>query len=74
MESIRIEIINPKARKLLQNLEDLNLIKMSEREDKKKELKELLNKLRSKSSDAPTYEEIIKEVEVVRESRYEKKN
>jgi len=74
MESIKIEIINPKVRKLLQSLETLNLIKILEQTDKRKDFKELLNKLRSKSVDSPTYEEILKEVEVVRESRYEEKS
>jgi len=37
-----------------------------------KERKELLDKLRMKSADAPSLDEITKEVEAVRKSRYEK--
>ena len=74
MESIRIEILNPKARKLLKNLAELKLIKISDLSDRKSEFKKLLNRLRSKSDTAPSIEEITKEVEAVRKSRYEKKS
>ena len=73
MESIRIEILNPKARKLLKNLAELKLIKISNTSDRKDEFKRLLEKLRSKSDKAPSIEEINNEVRDVRKSRYEKK-
>lgn len=63
MESIRIEILNPKARKLLKNLAELKLIKISDLSDRKSEFKKLLNRLRAKSDTAPSIEEITKEVE-----------
>lgn len=56
METFQIDILNPKAKKLLKDLADLNLIK----------------KFRSKSPDGLSLEEIAKEVEDVRKSRYGK--
>lgn len=74
MDSIRIEILNPKARKLLKNLAELKLIKISDLSDRKSEFKKLLYKLRAKSDNAPSLDEIEKEVEAVRKARYEKGN
>jgi len=74
MESIRIEILNPKARKLLRNLADLKLIKISDSSDRKNEFKKLLDRLRSKSEKAPSIEEITNEVEAVRKARYKKES
>lgn len=71
MESIRIEIINPKAKSLIKNLVDMDLIRIK-KEKRKSEFTELLNKLRKRSDKAPTLEEITKEVELVRKTRYEK--
>lgn len=68
--SIRIDILNPKAVKLLKSLADLELIAI--RENSKKGFSEILKKLRSKSEIAPELEEITKEVEKVRAKRYEK--
>lgn len=69
METIRIDILNPKAKELLKNLADLNLIKINR---EKSDFTALLKKLRSKSEDAPTIDEITQEVEAVRRARYEK--
>ena len=74
MESIKIEILNPKARKLLQNLAELNLIKISDPSDRKDEFKKLLTRLRLNSQNTPSIEEITKEVEAVRKEKNEKKN
>ena len=71
METIRIDIINPKAKKLLKDLADLNLIKIN-KEKYKSDFSTLLKKLRSKSNDEISLDEITKEVEQVRKSRYEK--
>lgn len=71
MESIKVEIINPKAKRLLRNLADIGLIKITE-EETKSDLSEILDKLRSKSENAPSLEEITKEVESVRKDRHEK--
>ena len=71
MESLRIEILNPKAKSLIKSLADMNLIRI--KKDKgKSEFTELLTKLRKRSNNAPSLEEITKEVESVRKARYEK--
>lgn len=67
METIRIDIINPKAKKLLKDLADLNLIKIN-----KSDFPGLLKRLREKSKEVISMDEITKEVEQVRKSRYEK--
>jgi len=71
MESLRIEIVNPKAKNLIKNLAEMDLIRIK-KEKKKSEFTELLARLRKHSDDAPSLEEITKEVESVRKSRYEK--
>jgi hypothetical protein len=71
MQTIKIDIVNPKAMSILQNLADLNLIKLK-KSKMKSEFIELLNKLRFNTFDAPTLEEITAEVEAVRKQRYEK--
>lgn len=70
METLRIEIVNPKAKRLLQDLADLNLISISKSLDSETDFRELLSKLRSNSDTAPSLEEITKEVENVRAIRY----
>ncbi len=74
MDSIRIEILNPKARKLLKNLAELKLIRISDSPDRKNEFKKLLKNLRAKSDKAPSLDEIAKEVDSVRKERYDKEN
>jgi hypothetical protein len=71
MESIIIEILNPKAKSLLKNLADLNLIKIRKEKDNIA-LTELLTRLRTKSDDSFSLEDISSEVESVREKRYDK--
>ena len=71
METIRIDILNPKAKSLLKDLADLDLIRIK-KEKVKSEFKELLDKLRIDSDSAPTLDEITAEVESVRKARYEK--
>lgn len=71
METLRIDIINPKAKRLIKDLADMNLIKIR-KEKVNPEFTELLDKLRSQSESAPSLDEITKEVESVRASRYEK--
>lgn len=70
MESIRIEIFNPKAKSLLNSLADLNLIRIKKEKDKT-DFAELLEALRINSNDVPSDEEINAEVEAVRKDRYE---
>lgn len=71
METIRIDILNPKAKSLLRDMADLDLIRI--KKDKvKSEFKELLEKFRSSSDEVPSLNEITAEVESVRKARYEK--
>ena len=71
MESLIIEIINPKAKSLIKSLADMDLIRIK-KEKVRYELKDLLDSLRKYSDEAPTLDEITKEVESVRKARYEK--
>lgn len=71
METLRIDIVNPKAKKIIKDLADLNLINIRDK-DPIKSFQGLLNKLRSKTK-AISLEEITKEVELVRAKRYGKK-
>lgn len=70
MESIKVEILNPKARKLLKDLADLDLIAI--RKSTESEFSEVLKKLRSKSKSTLSTEEIVGEVELVRSRRTNK--
>jgi hypothetical protein len=69
METVQIDILNPKAKKLLKNLADLNLIKII-KSQKKSDFSELLNKIRADQKGEISLDEITKEVEAVRKSRY----
>jgi hypothetical protein len=71
METIKVDILNPKAKTILKNLADLNLIRIQSTKIKS-ELKDLLARLRISQDDIPSLEEITSEVELVRKSRYEK--
>jgi hypothetical protein len=71
MNTIQVDILNPKASKLLKKLADMNLILI--RDASNDGFLKLLKKLRSKGKANPiTVEEITKEVELVRASRYAK--
>jgi hypothetical protein len=71
METIRIDILNPKAKSLLKDLADLKLIRI-QKEKTNSDFKELLNKLRINSKETLSLDEITAEVEAVRKARYEK--
>jgi hypothetical protein len=70
MNTMQIDILNPKATKLLKELAALKLISI--RDSKKNGFAVVLKKLRSKAVTAPTLAEITKEVELVRTKRYAK--
>ena len=71
MASLNIEILNPKAKKLLFDLAALKLISIQNTSEDS--FLKLLNKLRAKAKkNPPSMEEITKEVETVRASRYAK--
>ena len=71
MEALTIEILNPKALKLIKGMQDLNLIKVSK--DSPTNFTAFLKKLRRNSSTAPSLEEITKIVEKVRSERHARK-
>lgn len=70
MNTVRVDILNPKAAKLLKNLADMNLIAIHDAS--KNGFAGVLKKLRSKAKSAPSLDEITKEVELVRSKRYAK--
>lgn len=72
METLTIDIVNPKARKLLEDMEDMELITIRQNEAVER-LEKLLGKIRNVPGPSPTYEEITKEVEIVRQQLYEQK-
>ena len=69
MDTISINILNPKVKEILENLESLNLITINR--DDKKQLKDIITRIRKKSTNL-TIDEITKEVEAVRSKRYGK--
>lgn len=71
MEALRIEILNPKALKLIKGMEELKLIKVSD--EPVTDLKAFLKRMRRNAASAPSLDEITKEVELVRAKRYAKK-
>ncbi|KAA8484043.1 hypothetical protein F1649_06765 [Arcticibacter tournemirensis] len=71
MSTIRIEILNPTALKLIEGMQDLNLIKVSVEPESR--LKAYLQKMRRNTVSAPDIDEITSIVEKVRAERYGKK-
>lgn len=67
METIKVDILNPKARKLLNDLADLDLIAI--RRSTNKDFSEVVRKLRSKSKNDLNEDEIAREVETARRYR-----
>lgn len=69
MDSYQIDILNPKATKLLKNLEELKLISIKSSKDDS--FLKVINKIRAKAKNKPiSIQEITKEVELVRAKRY----
>ncbi len=71
MSTITVDILNPKALTLIKGMQDLKLIKVSDEPASK--LKTYLKKMRRKTANSPSLEEITKIVEDVRAKRYAKK-
>jgi len=66
MKSISLQILNPKVIDILQNLSDLNLIRITDNFDERNEkLNDILNELRDNDLDL-SLEDIQKEVKKVR--------
>jgi len=70
METIKVDILNPKAKKLLNDLADLDLIAI--RKSTNKDFSDVVQILRSKSEDDLDEDEIAREVEAVRSARMNK--
>jgi hypothetical protein len=68
VEALEIEILNPKALKLIKGMQDLKLIKV--KEEPASSLKVYLKKMRCNNTTAPKLNEIKKIVEEVRTKRY----
>jgi len=69
MQTYQVNILNPKAAKLLQDLADLDLISIKQTSEDN--FLKVINKLRLKAADhAPSLDEITKEVESARAKRY----
>lgn len=71
METLKVDILNPKAKTILKNLADLKLIRIKSSKVKS-DLKDLLTRLRVNHDEIPSLEEITSEVQLVRKTRYEK--
>jgi len=69
MEALSVEIINPKAKTLLQNLAAMNLIHIKNQPA----LASMLETLRRNEAQIPSLEEVTQEVELVRQARYDRK-
>lgn len=67
MDTLSVDILNPKAKKLLQDLADMELIAI--REASKLNFEKTLDRLRSQEN-PPSLEEITAEVELVRAENY----
>jgi len=65
METISIQINNPKAKQLLKDLAKMNLITIKPQVT----LQSILDKLRANSNEVPSLDEITTEVEQVRKVR-----
>jgi hypothetical protein len=71
MTTYQVNILNPKAEKLLKDLADLQLISILETSSDP--FLTVVNRLRKKAAlKPPSLDEITKEVEAVREKRYAK--
>ena len=71
MDTVQVDILNPKAERLLQDLADMNLISI--KEVTSDSFLKVVAQLRKKAQkNPPILEEITKEVERVRAKRYAK--
>lgn len=71
MNTVQVDILNPKAGKLLQDLADMNLISIKDLGNDS--FLKVVFQLRKKAQkNPPSLEDITKEVELVRAKRYAK--
>ena len=71
MNTVQVDILNPKAGKLLQDLADMNLISITDIANDSF-LKVVIQLRKKAQRNPPTLEDITKEVELVRAKRYAK--
>lgn len=71
MEALKIEILNPKALQLIKEMQDLNLIKVTDEPVSK--LQSYLKKMRKDANSVLSLDEIANVVAEVRAERYGKK-
>jgi hypothetical protein len=69
METLNIQIIHPKAKSFLLNMEEMDMIRI----EAKPALSEIWATLRRNEADVPTLDEITAEVELVRQERHDAK-
>lgn len=72
MESYQVNILNPKALKLLKELAELKLISISKQSENA--FMDAVASLRSNEENAPDFETITQLVEEARQERYDKKS
>jgi hypothetical protein len=70
MATISVEVLNPKALNLPEELAKLKLIAIGKETDKSNDFMKLVEQIRSKSTNPPTMEEITAEVEQQRAEMY----
>ena len=73
METMNITLLNPKAKPLLKQLEDLRIIKISKATTKQKSLVDTMNAIREKLAGKITLEEMNEEIAAVRQQRHNEK-
>ena len=73
MEILRIELLNPKVRGVLEELAELKLINIQPGPSPSERFKDLLQKIRSVDPEGVSEDDIIRESEKVRSQRYGKK-
>ena len=71
MEAYKLEILDPKALKLIKGMQDLNLIRVTKEPVSSVQL--YLNKMRKNASNTPSLDEITSIVEKVRSKRFTNK-
>lgn len=69
MESMNIDILNPKAKNLLQNLADLDLIRINKSDGGNSDFLTVVSRMRNNADSTPTLDEISREVDAVRKKR-----
>ena len=67
---MQIQILNPKARGILEELAKLDLIRISDQGTKSMDFQNLVDRLRSKSKNKVSSKELDSEIEAIRTSRY----